>query len=211
MTKRLKKDLYKHLNPSSTTLRKKKVGDRSGVVNREPSKTSRTASEDDAVLSGITLPKLADIWGSMQEQMRVVEGVANQDFQVVSHEIATLSLIVRSWWATVAAVSLNQFIQSKPQTTYAEKQELARWINASLAPIELSLKSPNPEVTAPCHLAADKGRNPDVGRWFWNYRDEAGTLKHAHTLSGPLPLLELVPSAPRATPSSKSLRLAAVP
>ena len=156
-------------------------------------------------LSALKLPSLSITLDGIIGQLNVVKSGAGQTFQSLRREIASLSLAIRYWVAPLLAASLNEYVQKQPQETYFEKQELAKWINSHLASIDLALKSPNANVEAACYLAADTGKNRKTGRWFWNYRDESGSLIHSYSRSGQLPALELMPASLRLTPSSRSI------
>jgi len=90
----------------------------------------------------------------------------------------------------VLSAALNEEASARPHSTYEEKKELSRWINAELRQFGLALKCDRTD--RPCLLMGNPGGRPGIGRFVFEYTDDTGKRHHPLT-SVELPGLMLMP------------------
>ncbi len=83
--------------------------------------------------------------------------------------------------------ALNEKAASLPQDTYEDKKKLAKWVNAQLRELGLTIKCP--KTGESCLLLANAGHDPSIGRFHLEYTDSEGG-KHRTVTSTTLPHLE---------------------
>jgi len=116
-------------------------------------------------------------------------------------ELLTLAHQAESAFLTQLAIqitpAMNHYLRDQPHNTYEEKKTLAKWLNAELGALALSVQCPR-SGRAGC-LVGDIGKDPVHGRFQINVATEDG--KRRRTISGKTLLerleLEFVPDFPR--------------
>lgn len=104
--------------------------------------------------------------------------------------IDSIQRVAREEFAAAIRDPLNREAAVRPHATYAEKRELANWINAELRGMGLALKCPRSGL--PSILHASIGHLPEVGRFRFDSVDETGR-RNNYSASVDLPHLEPVP------------------
>lgn len=102
--------------------------------------------------------------GTRPERIRgLLSAPDSADYEVLFGHLLALAVLVREELADRLAPRLNEHAKSLPQATYAEKQELAKWVNGQLRQLGLAVRCPKTNRAA--ILLADHGPNPEKGRF----------------------------------------------
>jgi len=111
------------------------------------------------------------------------------DFASRREALRALHTAARKAIAAAFEEVLNKEAASRPQSTYEEKKALARWLNAELREIGLSIREPR--SGRPCRIVGNPGGRPGHGRFLLEYLDDTGKRQNPLT-SVALPHLELM-------------------
>jgi hypothetical protein len=85
------------------------------------------------------------------------------DYSAFFDHLLALAVAVREELAARLAPRLAVQARAMPHGTYAEKQELAKWVNGQLRQLGLAVRCPKTGRAA--ILVADHGPNPEKGRF----------------------------------------------
>jgi hypothetical protein len=147
---------------------------------------------DAAVQGGLVVPAHG---GNESEEWAAVTNVVEQEvtrlpsgYDDARRFLAKLSDAVREKIAAALEPRLNAEARNRPQQTYEEKKELAKWITAELRRFGLALSVEG--TTRPCLIMANTGGRPGIGRFALYYTDDAGR-RHDVYSPGNLPDLKL--------------------
>lgn len=77
--------------------------------------------------------------------------------------LLALAVAVREELAARLSSRLAAQVRAMPHETYAEKQELAKWVNGQLRQLGLAVRCP--KTGRPAILLADHGPDPEKGRF----------------------------------------------
>lgn len=99
---------------------------------------------------------------------------------------------MRAALAKAVEPSLNAQLRSMPHTTYDDKREVAKWLNAELRQLGLAIQCP--KTGRPAFLVADPGGKPGIGRFQLEVTTETGK-PHRSVSTASLPALTYIGTA----------------
>jgi hypothetical protein len=105
-------------------------------------------------------PKRPDPGRRVRELLAATEPT---EYQAFFDHLLALAVAVREELATRLSPRLSAQVRAVPHDTYAEKQELAKWVNGQLRQLGLAVRCPKTGRAA--ILVADLGPNPEKGRF----------------------------------------------
>lgn len=111
-----------------------------------------------------------------------------QDFAARREALRALHLAARSAIAESFEAALNREASERPQQTYEDKKALAKWVNAELRELGLTVRCP--KTGRPAFVRGHAGGTPGVGRFHLEITDERGVQQRTVT-SVNLPYLNL--------------------
>ncbi|MGD9790596.1 MAG: hypothetical protein AB7Q00_12655 [Phycisphaerales bacterium] len=112
------------------------------------------------------------------------------DYENRRNALVEIHDLVRERLAKSLEPALNAEAANRAHSTYEEKKDLAKWINAELRRMGLAIK--DPKMNIPVLLVGNTGANPAKGRFVLDRRTDDGKRIQS-TASVELPRLELMP------------------
>jgi hypothetical protein len=113
-----------------------------------------------------------------------------REFPARRAALRELHVTSREAIAKAFEAGLNAAAASMPLATYEEKKSLAKWVNAELRELGLTIRCP--KTGEPAILRGGPGGVPGVGRFHLEITDKAGN-RHRTVTSSVLPPLALMP------------------
>lgn len=105
-------------------------------------------------------PKQPDPGRHVRELLAATEPT---EYPAFFDHLLALAVAVREELAARLSPKLSAQVRTMPHETYAEKQELAKWVNGQLRQLGLAVRCP--KTGRPAILLADHGPDPQKGRF----------------------------------------------